>query len=56
MLIVHHSVQSRSEVEALALLAAMANGGDDAQDHSDWRVMAKSLADEVLKFRNNEIF
>lgn len=37
-------------------IAAMVNGGDDAQEHSDWRVMAKSLADEVLEFRDSEIF
>lgn len=36
-------------------IAAMANGGEDGQGHSDWRVKAKLIADEFVAFRDSEL-
>lgn len=34
-------------------IAAITNGGQYAQEHSDWRVTAKLIADEFIAYRDN---
>lgn len=34
-------------------IAAIINGGQDAQNHNEWRVAAKLIADEFITYRDN---
>lgn len=34
-------------------IAAILNGGIDSQEHSEWRVVAKLIADEFVVYRNS---
>lgn len=36
-------------------IAAIANGGEAAQKHSEWRVTAKIIADEFISYRDGKL-